>query len=71
MLVEHALDFLRVHDLGADRDRVVQAVQDVVVVVLVPVHQIAGIEPAVAELIGGLLWPVEYPRITFGPRTMN
>src|SRR5579872_7486103 len=58
MLVEHLLDLARVDVVAAADDQVLLAVHDVEVAVLVDPGQVAGVEPAVADRLGGGLGPL-------------
>jgi hypothetical protein len=55
MLEENVLHFLGVDVLAGHVDHVVPAPHEVVVAVGVPAHEVAGVEPAAAELPGGRL----------------
>src|ERR1700675_3915244 len=53
MMEQDVLDLLRIHVLTGDIDHVVLPADEVVVPVGVAAQEVAGVEPAVAELAGG------------------
>src|SRR4051812_15336277 len=58
MRAQHLLDLARIDVVAADDDHVLLAVADVEIAVGVDLADVAGIEPAVAQRLGGLLRPV-------------
>src|SRR6476620_4736406 len=67
MLLQHSLDLFRINQLTANRDRVVQSIEDVVEPVIVAVDQIAGIKPALPQPRRCLLRSVPIAQHQFRP----
>src|SRR6266542_2505437 len=61
MAVQDGLDLLGIDVLAAADDHVLDPVDDPQVAVGVEDADVAGVQPAVAERVGGRLWPVQVP----------
>ena len=59
MLVERSFDLGGVHVLAAANDDVLEPVDDVEVAIVVEAAEVAGVEPAVGERLGGLPFTAE------------